>query len=1557
MAEKAIGAALRAPRKQSDIELDERHDEASSEFAGSVERELRALIARHGPDPDRIVALLAERKPWERRRAGMILAADYGREAARFLIRSAENHAIYDNDHPVAVEMRAASKKKGKAGSDSLAKALKKRAAGKKARLPASVREAGRPLPAALRSAIERTAGESAADIRVVTGPEAAEAAAAVGAIAVTTDRTILLGEGRYNPDTPAGAELLAHEAVHALQQRGGDDDVAGLAGPAAEHEADHLAGQVAGQIAAPQQAVAAPQQVSVPVGRQAVARQTAAPSTSASATASAQANVHMKFSLGPLTVDVDLEAKASATVGSGGVSTSASASATTKAKLDTAKLNPLLPKGITITQPSIDVTVQNGKLTAPIQIKAEYAGKEPYLKKVPFTFNCDTNGALSAKLKLDLQIPGFCKATSEEITLDKSGVSGDIKITKDAFTIPGTGKGGTGTAAGGAKAGLTISGGLVAHVKNNDLEGIDGDAQIQLPQGFGSAAIKCTVFAGRLLMVTADLETSAIPSLGHVTAKLFWSQGGGFELKDLQVPIERIPGLQGSVNLSFQGGKFTATAKSLKFTAKALEKIQFEDIKVSEAGLEGTAKVTGANLDVPGWLKISNLKGAITLKDGALSAKDVSAAIEVAGGKAKGTLSISYVGGDLKAKGTITKLDLSPNVKVGPAGISFDLDLGNPAAGAIKVTGDLLVQIGQFVSGKIENLGFSNGYFTGRAKLPFKSGILKGLDVDIEILASAPWVKADLSNGLVGKKLSFPFKGSIPVEVTCTKSSVSFTSDLTDLKGSIGGTVKVDGGKLAEGDFDLKAEKGHFTGDLKVKVKPIPGLKMKGGEITIHAEDEKLSGGGSVDLEFDRWIKGPVKVAYDSVKGFSVVGKGLTVDIPGFPFDVKPFDVSYENGKFAVRNVVGTLKAGQIPGVQTATCTLDFVDNKLKASVKDVAFTLPQLKKTTLSATWDDGKWSVSGSSELTLPKGLKAVATFGASNGGTDGKLNFNCKLEVSLTELKKLFPGVEVKSGKVELKYDNGKLSMDNAELGLLIANGVLDGVVKLSLNEDHSFNGSGNFALKLKFIKAKDIEVKVDHNELKRVAVTGLELDLPKGKGTLSGNAALENGKFNCDLTATVTDVPWVDKATATVGIKDGKWEKFQAQGTFKKTPGIDLSGVTIGGKLEGGSPAFFADGKVPIKGIKEPLAFHFLVGDKKWEVGLKGTFEIQGLGTATVGADLSTEGFKAEFQIQPKNDKLVKAASGWVQYAGGNLTFGGSITVVVAKEFEGTIKFEKLADGDFVFKGKLSPTKAKAGESGKHKLVGKDINPPGVSLPYGIPGFANVHVGAGVKGGFEAGLIGPAFNFMSATVSGKLSELEHGDLPDAEITVKPEVGAYASANLGARVYVGASLLGASLDLSAEATGKLEGKAVIEAPTVLKKEGNSYTLKSTLQAQLGAALSIVLALRLILDFLGAELWSTTLGSKELALGNFNFGEFPLKDFEYHFGGPAKKPTENEVAPSMPDPKKIQDAGLELGRQKVAEAKDAAVEKIKSSKAYKVAHGIYEGAKKAWNFITSW
>jgi hypothetical protein len=108
----------------------------------------------------------------------------------------------------------------------------------------------GQPIEPAVRQRMEAAFGQSFADVRVHVGPHAAQ----IGAVAFTQGSQIHFAPGKYDPVTPQGRHVLAHELAHVVQQRAGrvqnpfGSGVAVVQNPLLEAEAERMARRAAMQ-------------------------------------------------------------------------------------------------------------------------------------------------------------------------------------------------------------------------------------------------------------------------------------------------------------------------------------------------------------------------------------------------------------------------------------------------------------------------------------------------------------------------------------------------------------------------------------------------------------------------------------------------------------------------------------------------------------------------------------------------------------------------------------------------------------------------------------------------------------------------------------------------------------------------------------------------------------------------------------------------------------------------------------------------------------------------------------------------------------------------------------------------------------------------------------------------------------------------------------------------------------------------------------------------------------------------------------------------------------
>ncbi len=80
----------------------------------------------------------------------------------------------------------------------------------------------GRSLDTSIRRAVEDRMGDSLGDVRIHTGPKAAQACEQINARAFTVGNHVAFNSGEYDPSSPEGQHVLAHELAHVRQQTGG---------------------------------------------------------------------------------------------------------------------------------------------------------------------------------------------------------------------------------------------------------------------------------------------------------------------------------------------------------------------------------------------------------------------------------------------------------------------------------------------------------------------------------------------------------------------------------------------------------------------------------------------------------------------------------------------------------------------------------------------------------------------------------------------------------------------------------------------------------------------------------------------------------------------------------------------------------------------------------------------------------------------------------------------------------------------------------------------------------------------------------------------------------------------------------------------------------------------------------------------------------------------------------------------------------------------------------------------------------------------------------------
>jgi len=112
---------------------------------------------------------------------------------------------------PTSLQRTAATRDTGSAGET---------------QVPDTVRDVisspGRSLNPSIQRAMEDRMGGSLGDVRIHTGPKAAQACEQINARAFTVGNHVAFNSGEYDPESPEGQHVLAHELAHVRQQTGG---------------------------------------------------------------------------------------------------------------------------------------------------------------------------------------------------------------------------------------------------------------------------------------------------------------------------------------------------------------------------------------------------------------------------------------------------------------------------------------------------------------------------------------------------------------------------------------------------------------------------------------------------------------------------------------------------------------------------------------------------------------------------------------------------------------------------------------------------------------------------------------------------------------------------------------------------------------------------------------------------------------------------------------------------------------------------------------------------------------------------------------------------------------------------------------------------------------------------------------------------------------------------------------------------------------------------------------------------------------------------------------
>ncbi len=162
-------------------------------------------------------------------------------------------------------------------------------------RAPAAVREVlpapGAPLESSAREFMEQRFGFDFSRVRVHADSAAASSAKSANALAYTVGNNVVFGSGRYNPGSPSGRRLLAHELSHVVQQH----NSSGATAQAADYESEASTGS---------DRIEKGERVSVRLAAPTVMQRQAIPGTAPQADLAESASPLMAAMIGSVTLD-----------------------------------------------------------------------------------------------------------------------------------------------------------------------------------------------------------------------------------------------------------------------------------------------------------------------------------------------------------------------------------------------------------------------------------------------------------------------------------------------------------------------------------------------------------------------------------------------------------------------------------------------------------------------------------------------------------------------------------------------------------------------------------------------------------------------------------------------------------------------------------------------------------------------------------------------------------------------------------------------------------------------------------------------------------------------------------------------------------------------------------------------------------------------------------------------------------------------------------------------------------------------------------------------------
>ncbi|HXU72263.1 MAG TPA: DUF4157 domain-containing protein, partial [Polyangia bacterium] len=751
----------------------------------------------------------------------------------------------------------------------------------------------GKVLPSSLRAELESRLGASFGDVRVHDDPEAASQARRLGARAFTQGQDVFFGDGKYDPSSPDGRRLIAHELTHVAQQAGAPATSAPTVSPsgsAVEREADRVSHAFADGARA-----GAP---SLEIRERAPAGTISRDDGGGAGGTPQKWDLHLLQRTLPL---VATQLSGARDLGDG------------RKQVDINQtLGPIRISSATFH--SAGDSVDSGTLAASIDTGPFRGGSG--------SLSVDRNGAVTGNLTLPVSVPGaVLKNVTVEVGADgfhgTANLSPQDLLSRD-FPVQATD--------------------FVITVASSPAGGIDasitGGATVNVQNGMAAGAARMTAElhagpSGYSFAATVQGNIDILGLQANVQATITFDGHNITITAGADIPVN-LPGIEGIAHVSYADGKLSVSGENVRFTIPQLSAVVFDDVRVEDGRLKAALHLgSPVSMPLPGGGTAALTASTLQI-DGANVTGEATGTFSVGPGGAvalSGTVNVGYHGGQLDGAVTIGSASV-PGLSVSGLTIGVqDLFRGNHYS----VSGNVDVNLmNGLVQGHWADLAMDpGGSLTGQVGLHFGIPRLGLPDISLNVMPG--W---RIAASTAGGPISLDLGGALGQLSQLTASVDVTETDIRNIPRALG-DIHVTGahiappalasvGALDSVDLHLPGAGGsydfsQFTGSAALHITAFPGAPIS---IGLQYANGQLSTQAEVDVDVHTIIPplaGNVKVGYVSGQPnpITVHAAGITAADPKIAQYVSIPNIDYANGNLSgdIAFASGPVTVGPVSG------------------------------------------------------------------------------------------------------------------------------------------------------------------------------------------------------------------------------------------------------------------------------------------------------------------------------------------------------------------------------------------------------------------------------------------------------------------------------------------------------------------------------------------------------------------------------------------------------------------------------------------------------------------